>query len=222
VDSGREPDAVAGAFQGGMEAGEKAHAPWEHEGDAVEAAVEDLPGEEGTRMGLTRKGSEKFADLVVSLGREGGETAQGVYCPAEKLLAGGPVCVAQAQFLDQEVGRFVVAVVGVVGTKEEVEHVKDVSPGLAQVSGCALAEGQEIIDKCIDVGQRGVGWVWGRGLSERHGYWWGGEQALEGVRQGQAGDPPGVVDEVGRRLGVGAKVWCGLDKPHEERDVEAN
>jgi hypothetical protein len=57
-----------------MEAGEKAHAPWEHGGDAVEAAVEDLPGEEGTRMGLTRKGSEKFADLVVSLGR--GETRQ--------------------------------------------------------------------------------------------------------------------------------------------------
>jgi hypothetical protein len=39
--------------------------------------------------------------------------------------------------------------------KEEVEHVKDVAPGLAQVLGSALAQSKEIIDKYVDVGERG-------------------------------------------------------------------
>jgi hypothetical protein len=51
VDGRRESDAISGPFQGGMEAGEKAHAPGEHGCDAAEVAAEDLPGEEGAPMG---------------------------------------------------------------------------------------------------------------------------------------------------------------------------
>jgi hypothetical protein len=67
VVGGRETNAVAKPLQGRMEAGEKAHAPREHGGNAAEVTADDLPGEEGAPMGRTRKGSEKVADLFVAL-----------------------------------------------------------------------------------------------------------------------------------------------------------
>jgi hypothetical protein len=80
-----------------------------------------------------------------------------------------------------------VSVVGAVGTKEEVERVKDVAPGLAQVLGRALAKGQEIINKYIDVDGRGSCWFQGPGRWYCWGRWCC--ESFQGMSQGLAGDP---------------------------------
>jgi hypothetical protein len=119
-----------------------------------------------------------------------------------------------------EDGRLAVSIAGVIGTKEEVERVKDVAPGLAQVLGSALAQSKEIIDKYVNVGEPGscrfqdrVRWHW-------WGRWCG--ESFEGVSRGLVGDPPGVVDEFGRRLGGGAEIGGGFHEPHGEREVETD
>jgi hypothetical protein len=155
----------------------------------------------------------------VSFCREGNEETDRIYYPSKELFLRGPVGITESKLLDGVWG-LAMSILLIIWSEEEIKTVEDVPAGLPELGRRALAQGKEVVNKDVDIGQGCSCWHGRRG-EQRLGAGRPGE-AFELMSGGEVGEAPGMVHQVGRCFGCSAEERSGFDEAHWEGQVEAD
>jgi hypothetical protein len=109
VDLGGQPDSIAGALEGDVQAREEAKPAWQHGCNTTQVAAERLPGEESAAPSGARELMKQGPNFEVPFGGERDKTEHGVDHPTQEFFPGRPVGIPQLELLNR-VGGFPVAV----------------------------------------------------------------------------------------------------------------